>query len=779
MWRFFATGKRSPTIRQLPPFVSVRTGIVATLMLTLFSAANLSAQSNTRLAGTVVNADDGAPVFNAEVNLEGTSYQTGTDASGRFTLENIPPGNYHLQVHSLGYQPFEMAAVELVADITRQVRIELERKIYSVAGVTVRGKRPIHRGDVAVVDRREIERLHPNDISEILESIEGVHVQQTGPGGQTQVRIRGSTPEQVLVLLDGHRLNSSANGVADLSSVPVAMIERIEVHKSGASAQFGPDAMGGVVSIVTQPSGAAEPSSIETKASRSSWHTQRHQVVLVNPLRPVNFSNRVAISDNSSHGDFDFTYHASPADSVFYGPRVNNRSTSRNYFVGGRWHPGRTRIGYSLQVYRSTNGLPGAASRPTQFALREDDRLLTSVRFEHQWSLGLRTLLSAGSSRFVQFFRDRSGPVINQYETRFTEKGLDVKALFEWQSDRYHRLQVGGQIQRNTLDHVDYMREVNATGKTVRTINSAFINDRYPIDLSGTGVLDDLTLTASLRYDNALTSPEKTKPRYPWEEPRQAVRTESWSPRFGMTVSRGDRLHLLARANWGESLRLPSINALFWQAGARAEGNPDLKPERSEHLDGGFEMIGHHHRFELSAGLTFYRKDVDDLVIWVQSGPNGVFKPDNLGAACITGHEDFVRLKAFNDVLEVAYSNSITHARNKQPGHNSYDKWLTYTPRYVTTFSVQLDFRHFHVGYNGRKVAGRYATADNEWWYDSYALHDLAVGTQIGITPRWRLQLDGRLRNMSDEQYTLIAKHPMTGREYGLTLKVTFTPKEQ
>ncbi|MCK4372917.1 MAG: TonB-dependent receptor [candidate division Zixibacteria bacterium] len=748
-------------------------------MLALFSAANLSAQSNTRLAGTVVNADDGAPVFNAEVSLEGTSYRTGTDASGLFRLDNVPPGTYRLRVTAAGYQPSEMAAVELVADITRQIRIVLARKIYPVAGVTVKDKRPIHRGDVVVVDRREIERLHPNNISEILESIEGVHVQQTGPGGQTQVRIRGSTPEQVLILLDGHRINSSANGIADLSTVPVAMVERIEVHKSGASAQFGPDAMGGVVSIITQPSGAAEPTGLETETSRNSWHTQRHQVVLVNPLKSVTFGNRVAISDNSSHGDFDFTYHASPVDTVFYGPRVNNRSTSRNYFVGGRWRPGRTRIGYSLQVYRSTNGLPGPASRPTQFAFREDDRLLAGVRFEHQLSSRLRTQLSAGSSRFVQFFRDRSDPVINQYETRFTEKGLDVKALFEWRSDRYHRLQVGGQIQRNALDHVDYMREVNATGKTVRTTNSAFINDRYPIDLSGTGVLDDLTLTASIRYDNALTSPRKTKPRYPWEEPRQAVRTESWSPHFGVTVSRGNRLHLLARASWGKSLRLPSINALFWQGDARAEGNPDLKPERSEHLDGGFELSGRHEQFELSAGLTFYRNNVDDLVIWVQGAPDGVFKPENLGAARITGHEDFVRLKAFDDVLEIAYSNSITHARNKQPGHNTYDKWLTYTPRYVTTFSVRLDFRPFHVGYNGRKVAVRYATADNYWSYDAYALHDLTVGTQIAFTPRWRLQLDGRLRNVTDEQYTLIAQHPMTGREYNLSMKLTFTPKEQ
>jgi iron complex outermembrane receptor protein len=583
----------------------------------------------------------------------------------------------------------------------------------------------------------------------------------------------------VLVLLDGHKINSSANGIADLSSVPVAMIERIEVHKSGASAQFGPDAMGGVVSIITQPSGVAEPTSIETETSRSSWHTQRYEVVLVNPLKSVTFGNRVAISDNSSHGDFDFTYHASPVDTVFYGPRLNNRSTSRNYFLGGRWQSSRTGIGYSLQVHDATNGLPGPASRPTQFAFREDDRLLAGVRFEHQLSSRLRTQLSAGSSRFVQFFRDRSDPVINQYETRFTEKGLDVKALFEWRSDRYHRLQVGGQIQRNSLDHVDYMREANATGKTVRRTYSAFVLDRHPFDLSWTKLLDDVTLSAALRYDNATTTPEKTAPRYPWEKPRQTVRTESWSPRFGVTVSRGERLRFVARAAWGESLRLPSINALFWKGDARSEGNPDLRPERSRHLDGGIELTGRTEQFEFSAGITVYRKNVEDLVEWVRSGPQGVFKPVNLGAARITGHEDFITLKLWKERLVISYGNSITHALNKQPGYNSYDKWLTYSPRYVTTLGIRLNHRLVFVSYRVRGVARRYALSGNEKWYDGYTLQEVGLGTQVNLTSRWRLQLDGRLRNAGDEEYVLISKHPMSGREYSLSMKLTFTPREQ
>ena len=749
------------------------------LLLLALAANDLQAQSNTRLRGLVIDQQDGAPIAGAVVQLEGTSYQVAADDRGNFAFDNIPLGVYRLRVTAPGYQVGGLIEIDLVVDVTRHVRVTLERKIYPVRGITVSASRPKLHGDVTIIDRQQIEDSRPSDLPELLESVEGVQVERTGPGGPTRIRIRGCAPKQVLVLMDGHKINPSGSGEADLSSVPVEMVQRIELYKSGASAQFGPGAIGGVVNIITQPITLQEPSFAETENQLGQWDTRRHVITLVNPLRLDKETYRIAYSANSSDGDFDYDYHISPDGTVYQGTRINNRSKSRNYFLSGLWTPDRIRVSYSLQIYESENGLPGSASEPILHALREDDRVLAGLTLQRSFSSRLKARFTGGLSRYEQRFRDLNAMSTYQFDTRFTNDILDVRADIECRLLKHNLLEWGAQYQRDVLNHVDYLRELNGSGKTVRRTYSAFVLDRHPFDLSWTKLLDDVTLSAALRYDNATTTPEKTAPRYPWEKPRQEVRTESWSPRFGVTVSRGERLRFVARAAWGESLRLPSINALFWKGDARSEGNPDLRPERSRHLDGGIELTGRTEQFKFSAGVTVYRKNVEDLVEWVRSGPQGVFKPVNLGAARITGHEDFITLKLWKERLVISYGNSITHALNKQPGHNSYDMWLTYSPRYVTTLGIRLNHRLAFASYRVRRVARRYALSGNEKWYDGYTLQEVGLGTQVHLTSRWRLQLDGRLRNAGDEEYVLISKHPMSGQEYSLGMKLTFTPKER
>ena len=74
-----------------------------------------------------------------------------------------------------------------------------------------------------------------------------------GTAGSVQsVSLRGSASAQVLVLVDGVRLNDSRQGAPDLSQIPVEIIERIEIVRGGTSALYGADAVGGVVNIITK-----------------------------------------------------------------------------------------------------------------------------------------------------------------------------------------------------------------------------------------------------------------------------------------------------------------------------------------------------------------------------------------------------------------------------------------------------------------------------------------------------------------------------------------------
>ncbi len=106
---------------------------------------------------------------------------------------------------------------------------------------------------VTVITQKEIQETGAADLSAVLAAQSGVVVNDYGPQGQTKTAsIRGSTSSQVLVLVDGNRLNSSFDGSVDLSQIPVDNIDHIEIVRGGASSFWGTGAVGGVINIITK-----------------------------------------------------------------------------------------------------------------------------------------------------------------------------------------------------------------------------------------------------------------------------------------------------------------------------------------------------------------------------------------------------------------------------------------------------------------------------------------------------------------------------------------------
>lgn len=113
---------------------------------------------------------------------------------------------------------------------------------------------------VQTISRAEIEKTGLTSVSEILNNITAsdgsglstTTTQTNGSDGSQNISLRGMGSTRTLVLVDGKRWATGQDGVVDLSSIPVAIIERVEVLKDGASAIYGSDAVAGVVNIVTR-----------------------------------------------------------------------------------------------------------------------------------------------------------------------------------------------------------------------------------------------------------------------------------------------------------------------------------------------------------------------------------------------------------------------------------------------------------------------------------------------------------------------------------------------
>ncbi len=749
----------------------IRISIVSALVLiVLLSGVSIRAQSVTRLRGAVYDRDDGNPVAMAGVSLASTSYRTVTDKNGRFHFDNIPSGWYTLIIRAFGYDSSVVEGVQLSGDISTWRTVLLGKHVYELPGMTVRvSPLPVSSGDVQVIEREEITARNPVDLADLLTTVPGVNIQRSGTAGSpARVAMRGSSSRHVLVLVDGHQINSSATGEADINSVPVDMIDCIEVYKGGNSAAFGPNALGGVINIITQPRRQGHERSCEIKNDRGAWGSAGYTFSAVNVVPVDSLSTSLNFNREKTNGDFDYRYTVQPQGFVYEGTRNNNDATSDNWHLAAAYRPARrTELSFSGQVYDSERGLPGKASDPNRNARADDDRVLLSAEYKQHFCERFRTDCSLGYSRYVQTFLDTLNTIaVDRFNSKYVNNIFSARVDAQWFPWEGHTADFGFCWQDERLDHEDRLRVDRSMGRTVRTDAAVFASLVQHLALPSWLLFDRFTAESSLRWDHVRTGRDT------------ATSIDYFAPVVGGSFAVGDSLKLVCRGRYGKSLSLPNLNALFWQGDALSKGNPDLKPEKAEHSEGGLELTARRGRFSLNVGGTYFHTFYYDLVQW-QPGRGGVWQPFNLAGAQVTGHEDFVEIGLFDRMIELSYQNTITTAINREPGINSYGNQLTYTPHYQTGVSIRLNHKLVFASYDIRWVGKRFAKENNQKWYEAYRLDDLRLGGRFPVG-RWRLQLEYRAYNLRDEQYTLISHYPMPPREWHVeaSLSYNFSPGE-
>lgn len=113
----------------------------------------------------------------------------------------------------------------------------------------------------SVITRSDIAERQPSSVTELLQQEAGINViSNGGPLTLNGVSIRGAASKQVLILIDGVRVNDANSGLFDISQLRPDDIERVEITRGPYSSQYGSDAIGGVIQIFTRKSTKAEAS---------------------------------------------------------------------------------------------------------------------------------------------------------------------------------------------------------------------------------------------------------------------------------------------------------------------------------------------------------------------------------------------------------------------------------------------------------------------------------------------------------------------------------------
>ena len=208
------------------------------------------------LRGRVVDERSGEPLAGAEVIVDGpTSRRTRAAADGRWQVAGLRPGHYVLRARLIGHVARE-AVVDLAPGEIAERALLLEPAVLPLDAMIVTAARREQRlGDAVVttelVSRAEIAETGASDLAAVLTERTGVELQGGHPAG-AGVMLQGIGSERVLVLVDGQPVAGRIAGVFDVSRIPTAAVERIEIVKGPQSTLYGSEAMGGVVNIITR-----------------------------------------------------------------------------------------------------------------------------------------------------------------------------------------------------------------------------------------------------------------------------------------------------------------------------------------------------------------------------------------------------------------------------------------------------------------------------------------------------------------------------------------------
>ena len=237
-----------------------------TLAVVLFFALPLALNAQT-LSGKITSG--GEALIGASVAIPGTTTGAVTDVEGKYSM-TLTPGTYLLQISYTGYGT-ETVTVTMVEGTDQTLDVELLEGI-SLNNVVVTGTRTAPRSNtdtplpIDVVSAKDLLATGQNTFDKALTyAIPSFNSVNTPVNDATALldpyEIRNMGPSRTLILINGKRKNTSAllyvqtspgrgETGADISAIPQGAIKRVEILRDGASAQYGSDAIAGVMNII-------------------------------------------------------------------------------------------------------------------------------------------------------------------------------------------------------------------------------------------------------------------------------------------------------------------------------------------------------------------------------------------------------------------------------------------------------------------------------------------------------------------------------------------------
>jgi len=261
------------------------------------------------ISGKVVDENNN-PIPFADVFIENSTIGAYSSTAGTFKLTNLRFSKGTLVIKSIGYVEKKIP-IDFTQSSSIKLNIKLEEEKIGLNEVVVKAETKatqINKSGFAVtsVDVKPLE-TRPLELNDVLEQTPGLKVRRDGGlGSQTTFNLNGMSGRAVRIFIDGVPMESFGSSYS-VNSIPVSLIERVDVYKGVVPVKLGNDALGGAINIVTKQLNPNDKKNIfngNASYQYGSFNTHRGDVIANWRNGKSGLTGRLSMFYNYSDNDY-------------------------------------------------------------------------------------------------------------------------------------------------------------------------------------------------------------------------------------------------------------------------------------------------------------------------------------------------------------------------------------------------------------------------------------------------------------------------------------------
>ena len=568
---------------------------------------------------------------------------------------------------------------------------------------------------IKTIDSNTLHQYQLQSMASLLAQQVPVFVKTYGFNGLSTLNFRGSSSAQSAVLWNGIPISNAALGIADVSTLPVVFMNKVNVVYGGSSALWGSGNVGGALLLENET--------------------------------PVFDSGHKDLSFGGGLGSFN-QYIGNIKGSI------SNR----------RWYFSANIFAQSAQNnFPCTNG-SGAKTNMPNSALKSDAAMVQAA-----YKISTQNIISF--SAWYQRYDRQIPPALFEPSSVQHETDGSLRLLLDWtkQNTNSKWYAKSSFIQDNShyRDEDVQLSTYNTAYQYYQEIGWKAQMHQYgqlllfmPVQISWMQVQsqtkeqDRVALAAAYdlkelhnRLDIALNARAETIDG-------KGILMPGADASYAIT-------HWLAvRANAQRTYRTPTLNELYYAPG----GNPGLKPEQGWNEDAGYTVKINAGHFAICHDVSVFTRDIHDWILWLGGA---IWTPHNIAEVHSRGveTENNIVYTIGKWRLHVGVNTSYILATTVSSyiyNDGSVGRQLPYTPRYSVQADAGFDYKRFSFNYNHTYTGYRFTTIDESEYILPYQTGNvqLMYNTMVG---HHSLQLSAQCNNIWNEQYQVVAFRPMPG----------------